>query len=612
MLCDMHHVKTPSRKVALLVLTILLIGGTAARGQRPQGGGTLIIDFTAVTADGKPVADLKPEDLTVKVAGKTRTVSSLTPKKIEPPAAAAATPAATAAAPGAGDVSAPFFTNDAKAAGPTGGGGNSGRFFLIVVDTDSLQAGTEAQLKTALGNLLNGLTPADRVAFSIAPRDTAQVGFGMGLQKVKDAVAALRGSRPASVSTAESLCRTSDTLNLVKALIDPLQANDVPTSVVFVAGSLSSAGSASSTSGGTCAVTQDQYQTLAGVAAAAHANFYVIQGDASSMGRNEGLETLASVTGGSQVLRVVNEGFAPRVLTDSSNYYVATLAPDPSDRPGQSQRLEVKSVKEGVTIRARSEAAIGRNAAPAAAPAKPGTTSPGDMIKTTTAYTDLQLRATAYYQRGNADKMTVMVFAEPADPANKIKEMTIGFFDQAGAGGKINPPKLDSSPITTILPALGVGQYRIRVAATDVNGKSGAVDIPLNTNLIPAGPAKLGSLMVGAPNGAGAMVPRVPVFTTEEKAMVMFELYAALGPETKAKLGFELASSDTGDKLNGEKVREIQPSGVNPTNEPDKFAVFGEISLKDLPPGDYVIRGLFQVEGQPAGRTIRTIRKVAK
>lgn len=575
-----------SRRVWVVAL-VLCLASVAVHGlqQAPAGAG-VTIDFIAVTADGKPVTDLNPSDLAVRIGGKARTVSALTLKKIE----ATALPVEAT-----GNASPPFFTNPPIAAG---------RSILIVVDTESLRPGTEIALKEAIENLLKNLTPADRVAFSVLPTDTAQIGFGTPLPRVREAVAKLAGQRGSDVGSPEALCRTSNSLNMLKSLLDPLAGNESPTAVVFAAASLSLPGRTSekdSRDSGTarCEVLQDQYRAVGIAAAAGRANFYVVQGDVGVMDRNDGLDNLAGVTGAGQVLRVVNEGFAPRVLADSSAYWVATVAADPSDRPGQAQRLEVRTTRENVTIHARAEFAISKQAAQA----KSGTVSPSDMLKTTAPFTDLQLRALAYHARGEADKMTVLVMAEPVDPAVKIAAMRIGFFDQSGKGSSTNPPQIATYPITTALP-LNAGPYRIRVAATDASGKSGAVDVNIDTNLTQAGPLKLGGLMLGAPTEKG-MSPRL-LFSGEDKIQVMFELYGVITADAKMKVGFEVASSDTGPTTTA-----YQPSAASQL-QPDKFAIFGEIPIDKLAPGDYVIRAVAQLEGQPEGKVLRTFRKVAK
>ncbi len=112
-------------------------------------------DFQAVSADGQPVADLKPDEVSLRVAGRARPVKSLQLIRVAGGAAAA--------------VPSPFGTN---------AGAGDGRQVAIIVEDASLRAGGEVPLRAAIGAFLDGLGPADRVAFSLAPHDTATVGFG--------------------------------------------------------------------------------------------------------------------------------------------------------------------------------------------------------------------------------------------------------------------------------------------------------------------------------------------------------------------------------------------------------------------------------------------------
>jgi len=597
------EIRTPL--LTVLIVAALVIGGVATHGQRPQGGGApgpMLVDFAAVDATGKPVTDLTAADITIKVGGKARTITDLSLKKKTPAAAPGAPAAEAAPAAATGGISAPYFTNEASAApAPAAAAPPAGRAYLIVVDNESLSPGIEGPIKAAIENLLKDLTPADKVAFSTAPKDTAQVGFGSSVAAVRQAVAGLRGLK--SASSTDAYCRTSDTLNLLKALVQQAPGGDTTTGVSVIAGSLSQAGSSNSTSGGTCTVTQDQYNSLAGIIAGARANVYVVQGD-SAAGRDSGMENLAGVTGAGAVMRVANEGFAPRVLAETSTYWVATLAPDPSDKPNQSQRLELKSVKEGVTIRTRPEVMMARAAnAAAGAPAAAGKagTSPADMAKSTASFTDLQLRANGVTLRGNGPTMNVLLQAEPVDPSVKITAMKIGFFDAAGKGNTLDPASaLTTFPISTIVP-VGVGQYRIRVAATDSTGKSGAVDVKIDTTPVPAGPFKLGGLMLLAKGADGKSSPRLE-FKKGDVISAAFELYGLIPTAAEMIVGFEYSPvGGTG------APKQFRASGSAPTNEPDKLTVFGDLPT-DLAPGDYVVSGLVQLKDNPMGKTSRTLR----
>jgi hypothetical protein len=445
------------------------------------------------------------------------------------------------------------------------------------------------------------------------------------LARVRDAVNAIRGQKQAGEKTgneilqskdqsnlsatekntvANGFCRTSQTLALVNSLLQRLAGSETPTNVIVIAGNLSMPGKETGTSG-TCEVLQAAYQSIADTAAEVRANFYVVQGDSGVMGRDQGLDQLAGVTGAGQVLRVSGDGFAPRVLAASSAYWVATIAPDPADRAGRAQTLDVKASRAGVTLQHRASAAPARVApGAAAAAAKPGPASPKDMISSPAQFTDLQLRAAAIVQRGAEDKFNVLIQAEPVDPAVKITAMRVGYFDKTtNKGGSLDSPKASAFPITTAFAVPG-GQYRVRVAATDDAGRSGAVDIPLDVSLATAGPLRVSSLMFGAPEGTNGMKAQL-TFSNEEQLIVFFQMYGQLTAGISVK--FEVAKSDAGPT-----IETYPPSSGGPTNEPDKLQVVGRIPIAKLDPGDYVIRVIVQMEGQPEGKVTRTFRKIAR
>jgi hypothetical protein len=145
------------------------------------------------------------------------------------------------------------------------------------------------------------------------------------------------------------------------------------------------------------------------------------------------------------------------------------------------------------------------------------------------------------------------------------------------------------------------GKYRLRVAATDAEGRSGAVDVDLDANLTPAGPLKLGSILVAGPRGQG-YAPKLQ-FTDNEVAMQV-ELYGQITGQVTAKI--EIAATTDGPPIIESQV------GGSGTSEPDKFILNAKVDITKLAPGDYVVRALVQLEGQPEGRVYRTLRKLAK
>jgi hypothetical protein len=334
---------------------------------------------------------------------------------------------------------------------------------------------------------------------------------------------------------------------------------------------------------------------------------YVVQGDESYQGRDNGLENLAGVTSAQAVLRVTGAGLS-RVNAESAAYYVATVKAEPEDRAGV-QRLELKVVKEGVTTRARSDVALGRSAGPAAgAPAaKPGSASAAEMLRTVNgSYTDLQLRGTAIVSRGKDGRFGVMTLVEPADPSVKLKELTAGVVDLNVTPNRITPYKADEKqlaarPISMVMDA-PAGKIKVRVAAVDESGKGGAVDIDVSTELAAGGPLKLGGILLVAPRGA-SFSPAL-VFTDEAEVGFNFELYGDISAGVEAKI--EIAATPDGPAL------ETTKPGGQQTSEPDRFILQGKLPIAKLAPGDYVVRAIVNAAGQPPAKAYRTLRKVAK
>ena len=156
----------------------------------------------------------------------------------------------------------------------------------------------------------------------------------------------------------------------------------------------------------------------------------------------------------------------------------------------------------------------------------------------------------------------------------------------------------------TITPATDFagspGTYRVRFAATDSTGRSGAVDYTVTAELTPAGPLKMSGLVIFALRDK-SMAPAMQ-FRDEATAVGYVEIYGQLTGQISARM--EVAAS-----VDDPALKTIQPGGQT-TTEADKFLLLGEIPIADLKPGDYVVRAFVSLQGQPEGRVVRTLRKV--
>jgi len=127
------------------------------------------------------------------------------------------------------------------------------------------------------------------------------------------------------------------------------------------------------------------------------------------------------------------------------------------------------------------------------------------------------------------------------------------------------------------------------------------VDTPLTAELATAGVLKMSSIVLGVPKDGGGFTPRME-FAAEPTAIVYFELY---GGKVNMQIGatIEVAESVNGPAIQTAKVQ------WGATSEPDKFSGMAQMPLASLAKGDYVVRVIVGVEGQPEGRVTRTLRK---
>ena len=224
MLCRMKSFAMRRLFVCVFTGAILWAADSRSSGAAAvQGAEPPTVDFMAVAADGRPVADLKAEDVSLKVGGRNRAVKALRLVRYAGGGPAAATSA----------LPAPFATN-----ADGGGGGSATRSILIVVEDESLRPGAERDLRDQVTKFLDALSEGDRVGLATAPRDVARVGLGPA-SRVREALAQITGRQPGSMTDAERLCRTRDTLVALRSQLAALAGAETPTTLIVFSSALS-------------------------------------------------------------------------------------------------------------------------------------------------------------------------------------------------------------------------------------------------------------------------------------------------------------------------------------------------------------------------------------
>ena len=569
----------------------------------PAAERTLHVDFYALGADGLGIADLRTEEVTVRVDGRARPVRSLRLLRQGP------VPAADPLAP-AIEPPMPYQTNRIAEAG---------RSFIVAIDDESFRPGRERPIRSALRVFLGALTTRDRVSLWTMPHGGIKVNFTGNHDRIAAAMDLVSGHAPDQESGSDAACRTRTTLQALEHMLSSVTGGEGPTTVLFFTASLfGPRRDATRAIGppGMCELRIDEFQAVGHAAARARAHFYVIQpedlqrrptnavetlagtGFAATMNPLEGIEHLAGVTGGVRMsLTRLGDASLLGVAKSTASYYSAVIDAPSSDNDG-AHGLDVKVNRPGVEVRSRPFVHTGK---PGGLIPRPAT--PAEMVRTAAVFPDLPLRVAAYATQNDASgTMRVVVAAEPEDAGVVLTAASIGYFDSQGR--MVGQTNLKTE--LTVMPMLATavvppGAYRVRVAATDSTGRSGAADTEISVEMTSAGSLRLSSVVLGVWRNE-AFQPRLQ-FSSEPVAIAHLDIVGGSAGMAVSAL-VELSRSLSGPALTTTRLV------IQATSDPTRFTATGAIPIGGLPPGDYVVRAIVGVDGQTSGRVVRVLRKV--
>lgn len=585
-----------SRRIVVAFLGLVTIVSSRPAAQQfvlsSQDRARLIaVDFSVLGADGKPVTDLRAEEVTLKIDGRVRPIRALeyvsylaTATSLEPSLA-------------------PFGTNVTT---------DAGRSVVLIIDQETIRPGRESALRAEINTFLAALGPRDRVALLTVPYGSLKVDLTTDHNRVIQAMPSISGRAPSNETADDAVCRTSDTLAALRGTLEDLRGGEAPVAIVLFSGQLAApqgvvaapAPSVAMRTLGRCQLQAEQFRQVSAAAATARAQFYIIQPELlATDGGRAGLEHLAGVTGGAFLQLGGGEDSAlARVTRETAGYYIARVEPEPSETSGSVRGMSVAVARPNATVRQRPQMSVVRNTARFA---NATATTPLDMMKEARVFSDLPLRITGYSSRepGSAQIRVVTLFDSP-DPSAALSSAMVGLFDTQGrmvASAQLGAAELATAPVVSAL-SVPPGQYRLRVAAVEATGRGGAADVNVAAELASAGPLTMSALVMGLSRG-GRFTPRLS-FSTEASAMAYVEIY---GASQGAAVGavFEIARTANGPAL------VTVPGAFAATTEPDRFIVTAAVPVGALAPGDYVVRATVAGKDQPAGRVLRGIRKLA-
>jgi VWFA-related protein len=663
--------ETPMRcALAIPICVLALLPVVAQQPQQPQqptfraGVDVVAVDVHVVDGAGRPVPDLRPDEFTITVDGKPRTIVA---------ADYVSHGLNTSAAPAAPAKPRPIFTSNwiGRPAAPA-------RTIIIVVDHENIASGNGRAAVDAIGRFLNQVQPNDRVGLALLTRGSVTIDPTTDRTVIRQALPAIigrqtpaDGGNPYSLGQAEAFAllhnekewgsvlarecssrysgarlqaclaemetyarsiiadsrrRQVDSMRALVALFNSLAQLPGPKTVVLISQQLPVAPYLPERSDFNA-----EARPLAQAAARASANVYVLHLDlprtdverAREPGNVQadfdmasfGLETVTSVTGGRRMMVSGKpEGAFDRLSLEISAYYLLGFRSEPSDRDGKPHQIKVTVSRKGVDLRARQMFAYAGNAA---TPDKDATESVNRMLRAATTETGIPMSVATYSLMdpvSGAPQMRVLITAEIERAATKDTPLTVGYTltDSAGrnAGAAVEQITLkpamghpDGPLVYTAAALVPPGSYALRVAAADSALRLGSVVHDFEARVTDAGIARLSDLVVFDPYVAETGKPRPSVSATSVGELSCY-LEAYTGGQAQDKVTVRLELADGVDSA----PRASAMLDVQPADNGGRMRISGAVPLRDVPPGDYIARAVFLANGTAVGRVVRPVR----
>lgn len=331
---------------------------------------------------------------------------------------------------------------------------------------------------------------------------------------------------------------------------------------------------------------------------------------------SEGLEQVAAQTRGSMVTVHTNSNVVfDRLGRELSGYYLLGFEPTDADRTGKERRIKVEVKPRGLTVRSRPTFVI-RTAADehTAMAALSPMAQLAEVLKAPLPVRGLPMRVAAYssVDSTSAGKVRVVIAAEVGDPATEPADWPIGVVitdnndkivvNRGGVSTLSPASSRGASPrlaLTSV--ALDPGEYTLRVAAVDGDGRGGSVHhtVHARLNRVSNGVNASDLMLVPQPPNAGELPrPRPTTVIDNETVSAMLELTGSdQALLNRAKVTLQISDAENGNPLVNVEARRAQRGTVH--------AYAATMRLGVLPPGEYIARAIIAAPGQPEVRLTR-------
>jgi len=646
---------------AVVLLWTTLAAPVVAAGQTPAGGqeapppqtfrtavDLVSADVAVIGNDGKPVTGLTAADFALTVDGTPRRIASaeyVSQVRDEKAAATSAGPAV-------------FSTN-------VSGGG---RLIMLVVDQASIGRGRGRAALESASRFVSQLSPSDRIGLLAFPGSGAQIDFTTNHALVQAALPRLvgqaetfptnfrigvseamtiqRGDRTAlnalidrecnSLRTPEDLesCRgrlladvaglaalvrerTTNSVVALRSLCERFSKIPGPKTLVFLSeGLVMEGGSELAWLGPAASKAQMTIQVLqldTPMADASLATEPATPGRDRTMAR-EGLGYLAGATRGG-VFSVTSSADAAfsRLSQELSGYYLLGFEPDQAEKDGQPHKIKVAVAgRSGVEVRARSEFTVDVNRV------KTDDALLADALQSPLPVTDISLKLATFTFRDTAsERLRILMVAEIDRAANPEGHLALAYMLSSDKGQVVAtevdrdlkaPVNADTKvqTFTSFVFTQLDGPHVLKIAVLDDKGRRGSVEHSFRPALTAVGDLKIGDMLLADErSGSKSALPILGGEFTSGAVNPYIELYAGSADRLKnASVIFEIAQNEQARAIEGAAGR-VQPASAD---SPNRRAIETSISTTLLPPGDYVVRAVVNMDGRKVGQIARPFK----
>jgi VWFA-related protein len=611
--------------VAALCLFTLRVTGlaqtSAPQSAQPTFRSTLdllTLDTSVRDKSGQPVTDLQASDFTVTVDGRPRKVVSAVFFKAD---VAAGNRLTGGAAP------TPQYVSNNRA--------QPGRVVVFAVDSETIRGGQERPLFETVSKMLEALSPADAVGLVEWPgraievtRDPATVAEVLNRfrgRAANEAEALKPGSNPLPpvpgvspmpmpMREIEERAHAQKVLLDLAKLLRGMTAIRAPRSIILISGGLRLDRELTA-----------QYKELQRAAAESRVVLYSVlleevgyndvQRRESPLdirrppglvemenGKGEGLATIGSMTGGMFFNAAGRaSGIFDRIQSEVSSFYQLAIESSPADADGKEHDVKVRVSRSGVDVRAPAHVAVAK---PSSNPA------PRDPLLVAlgqpTDVPDVPLAVTAYSTHAASGAINLVVSAEIGAPGGAAPAEWGIAIARPGRDALVRRSRVAAGTkgphrITTTVE-VPPGEYRLRAAALDADGRVGVLEIAVSARHATAAGTRVSDLIVGAVTD-GKLEPRRRIAQSEE--------LTALLEVTGAP---DVGLAGTLHLIPGGTARAIfrAPFSVRPPSSAGAPAILeARAALDPVPPGRYTASAVLEIAGLPLTRISRIIEVTA-